>query len=96
MTEYNNNKQLCSEVDKFIDEGRYDDALALLDGVLNEVADSDLFYRRGRLLWKLGRKTDAMSDYGRAVEIDPQSPAATALDMAREVMNFYNKDMYNP
>ena len=96
MTEYNNNKQLCSEVDKIIDEGRYDDALALLDGVLNEVADSDLFYRRGRLLWKLGRKTDAMSDYGRAVEIDPQSPAAAALDMAREVMNFYNKDMYNP
>ena len=96
MTEYNNNKQLCSEVDKFIDEGRYDDALALLDGVLNDVADSDLFYRRGRLLWKLGRKTDAMSDYGRAVKIDPQSPAAAALDMAREVMNFYNKDMYNP
>ncbi len=51
---------------------------------------------RGRLLWKLGRKADAMSDYAAAADLDPSSPAAAALEMARDIMDFYNHDLYNP
>lgn len=96
MTEYSNNKQVCGSVDELISAGRFDDALVLLDKTIEDAPSADLFYQRGRLLWKLGRKTEAMSDYGRAVEIEPESPAAAALELAREVMNFYNKDLYNP
>ncbi len=96
MTEYTNNKQVCESVEQLISGGRFDEALNLLDKTLEVSPTAELFYQRGRLMWKLGNKTDAMSDYGRAVELDPKSPAAAALDLAREVMNFYNKDLYNP
>ncbi|MDE5567778.1 MAG: tetratricopeptide repeat protein [Muribaculaceae bacterium] len=96
MTEFSNDKQVCVSADELISAGRFEDALALLDKTIEDTPSADLFYQRGRLLWKLGRKTEAMSDYGRAVELDAESPAATALELAREVMNFYNKDLYNP
>lgn len=57
---------------------------------------ADIFYRRGRLYWKLGRRGAAISDYERAVAIDSESPAAEALKMCRDIMDFYNTDLYNP
>lgn len=55
-----------------------------------------LYYHRGKLYWKLGMKAEAMSDYARAEALDPQSPAAGALAQARDIMAFFNKDLYNP
>ena len=37
-----------------------------------------------------------MSDYNHAVALDPQSPAAEALKLCNEIMDFYNTDLYNP
>ncbi len=96
MDNYNSNKQLCQDVDRALAEDRTDDALELLDRALADKSDADLYYRRGRLLWKLGHKTQAMSDYSRAVDLDPSSPAAAALEMARDIMDFFNHDLYNP
>lgn len=43
------------------------------------------------------RHAAAMADYERATALDgPDSAAATALAMARDVMDFYNKDLLNP
>ncbi|MCM1032359.1 MAG: tetratricopeptide repeat protein [Odoribacter sp.] len=58
--------------------------------------DASLFYRRGRLFWQQGLKGEAMSDYGRAAAIDPQSPAVEALKLCNSIMDFYNTDLYNP
>ncbi|MDO4318957.1 MAG: tetratricopeptide repeat protein [Bacteroidales bacterium] len=57
---------------------------------------ADLYYNRGLLYWRLGKRGDAMSDYNRAVALDPASPAAQALTMAQDIMDFYNTDLYNP
>ena len=59
-------------------------------------ADDNLYYQRGRLYWRLGHKSQAISDYERAVALNAASPAAAALTIARDVMNFFNKDLYNP
>lgn len=59
-------------------------------------ASADTYFRRGRLFWKLDRKGDAISDYEQAIALDPECGAAEALRLSREVMNFYNKDLYNP
>lgn len=61
-----------------------------------EEPSADLYYRRGRLQWRLGDKGAAISDYERAAAIDPESPAAEALKLCRDIMNFYNTDLYNP
>lgn len=57
---------------------------------------ADAYFQRGKLYWKAGRRGEAMSDYARAEELDPGSPAAEALAQARAIMQFYNKDLYNP
>lgn len=73
-----------------------EESIAAYDRLIAGRQDAELYFQRGRLKWKAGRKTDAMSDYAKAVALDPQSPAAAALDLARDVMAFYNKDLYNP
>ncbi len=91
-----NNKQLCADVERLTAEGRFDEALSALDSAIASNPNADLLYMRGRLLWNLGRKADAMSDYAAAADLDPSSPAAAALEMARDIMDFYNHDLYNP
>lgn len=56
----------------------------------------DLLFRRGRLKWKKEDRAGAMNDYSEACAINPDGPASVALDQARRIMNFYNKDLYNP
>lgn len=53
-------------------------------------------YNRGKEYWRQGRRGDAMSEYNKAVLLDPHSPAATALEMANTIMDFYDHDRYNP
>ena len=31
-----------------------------------------------------------------AIALDPESPAVHAKEMLDDILNFYNKDMYNP
>lgn len=71
--------------------------ISLLD---DEIAlrpnDADLLYERGKLYWKSGNKGKAMSDFNAAVLIAPDSPAKGYLEMAKDIMDFYNTDLYNP
>lgn len=53
-------------------------------------------FERGRKLWAEGLKGQAMTEYNRAIALDPDSPAAIALKMADSVMEFYDKSRYNP
>lgn len=71
--------------------------LDTLDALIGQAPTGSLYLRRGLVRWKLQRHGAAIADYERAVALDgPGSEAAAVLDMARRVMDFYNKDMYNP
>ena len=37
----------------------------------------------------------AINNYLQAVHLNPESPAQQALEIANEILDFYNKDMYN-
>ena len=71
-----------------------------LDEALTKLAelpvDDDTLYMKGKILWKQGRRTEAITAYNEAVALNPDSTAAIALTQARQIMNFYNKDLYNP
>jgi len=58
--------------------------------------DDKALFERGKLLWRIGRRADAMNDYSAAADINPSSPAAMALEQARNIDDFYNRDLYNP
>ena len=57
--------------------------------------DDELFYLLGNAWRKKGNWQMAMNNYLEAVALNPESPAQQALDNANEILDFYNKDMYN-
>ena len=48
------------------------------------------------ILNELGRRREAINDYYKAAELDPDGPARQALEHISGIMQFYNKDLYNP
>lgn len=57
---------------------------------------SEEYYEQGNLYRRSGNFSAAMNCYMEAVHLNAESPAAEALEMLREIMNFYCKDIYNP
>ena len=80
-----------------LDQNKADEALAELDrfraggGPMDDV----LFYLQGNAWRKKGNWQMAMNNYHEAISLNPESPARHALDIANEILAFYNKDMYN-
>ena len=37
----------------------------------------------------------ALNNYQKAIDLNPESPAADARQMVIDILNFFNKDMYN-
>lgn len=70
--------------------------LALTTVIKLNPNDADALYRRGALYWKLERRVEAMNDYAASAHIDPNGRGATAARAAKEILNFYNTDLYNP
>ena len=78
-------------------ENKADEAIGVLEQYRGEggVMDDELFYLLGNAWRKMGNWQMAMNGYLEAVHLNPESPAAQALEIANEILDFYNKDMYN-
>lgn len=88
---------LPTAIEDLIARSQWQEAIEGLEQYINEHPDDDnALYVKGRLQWKLGDKSRAMASYRQAVAINPDSPARVALEMADDVFNFFNKDLYNP
>ena len=57
---------------------------------------SDELYERGNAFRKQGNWQEAINCYMEAIELNPDSPAVEAKAMLDDILNFYNKDAYNP
>ena len=85
------------QIKQWIDEGRTDDAIELLDAYLTTHPDSDeALYLRGRAHRKAGCTREALNDYLASAALNPDGPAARAYRMEIEILDFYNHDLYNP
>lgn len=90
MDKHQNYKDLISD-------GQYDEAMTVLNCMIGEdPTDDRAFFDRGKLKWRLGDRAGAMGDYSKATELNPDSPAAMALEQARDIAGFFNPDLYNP
>jgi len=58
--------------------------------------DASLLVERGKLLWRLDRRGEAISAYEQAAAIDPEGPAQPLLEHTRAIMDFFNPDLLNP
>lgn len=62
----------------------------------NPKTEAKRHYELGRKLWAEGRRGEAMTEYNKAVALDPDSPAGTALEMANSIMDFFDPQQFNP
>lgn len=86
-------------IDRLISENKYDEALSLLDKAIDsevDCRDAELFFIRGKVKWKLDDRAGAITDYEHACAIDSNSPAVKALEISRDIMDFFNPDIFNP
>lgn len=81
------------EICRLVAAGDLDKASSLLS---EKTDDAWSLYMLGRIAWKKGQKSTAITLYERAIALDSSSEAVIALEQAREIMNFYNTDLYNP
>ncbi len=58
--------------------------------------DEDALIERGRLYWSLNRRSEAINDYLAARRLNPEGKADQLLKATYEILDFYNKDLYNP
>jgi tetratricopeptide (TPR) repeat protein len=83
-------------IEKLLLEGKTDDAISRLDSYLSLHPSDHAFYLRGNAYRKKGDWQGAMNNYLEAMTLNPDSPAGNALKMLNEILDFYNKDLYNP
>ena len=51
---------------------------------------------RGMKYWGMQKYSPAINDYLAAIKINPESRAVQALKAANDILDYYNKDLYNP
>lgn len=90
-------KDLLEKAKSLIKEGEINNAIELLENILNsnQSSSDEVFYQLGNAYRKLGNWQDALNNYQEAININPDSPAKEARQMIMDILNFYNKDMFN-
>lgn len=58
--------------------------------------DEDSLIERGRLHWALNHRSDAINDFLAARRVNPDGRASQLLKATYDILDFYNKDLYNP
>lgn len=53
-------------------------------------------YEEGARAWQDGQRGKAMTLYARSAELWPDGPGFQALQMSRDIMNFYDTNQFNP
>ena len=80
-----------------IAENDPEQAIVMLNSIVEAgEADDRTYYIMGRLYWRLGNHAEAVNCYRRALELNPESDARHALEIATSVFDFFNPDLLNP
>lgn len=77
-----------------------EEAIAILTSFIEENPSHPLIDEaltlRGMKYWGLQNRSAAINDYLAAIRHNPDSKAKLALKAANEILDYYNKDLYNP
>lgn len=90
-------EQSLEQSRRLISEGKIEEAVETLKQYISgDLPHQDeAFYLLGNAYRKLGNWQEAIQNYMEATERNPESPAKEAHRMMMEIMEFYNKDMFN-
>ena len=83
-------------IKELIKEGLLETAIEQLSQYIQlDSTDDEPYYLLGNAYRKQGNWQLALNNYLEAMERNPESPAVQAHQMMMDILNFYNKDMYN-
>jgi len=89
---------LLAKAAEFFKNEEIDRAMVLYECIVE--ADSkniDALLGCGKIWQKKGDLKNALNNYYKVLEVDSENTIAKAsIDMLNGILNFYNKDMYNP
>ena len=89
-------KDKLTSIKESIKEGKLDTAIeALCQYILADPMNDEAYYLLGNAYRKQGNWQMALNNYLEAMERNSESPAVHAYQMTMDILNFYNKDMYN-
>lgn len=75
----------------------YAQALREVDNLLEKNPKCDMaWYLKGNIFKKQEQWQQAINSYTQAISINPQNPATTMRRICIDILNFYDKTMYNP
>lgn len=91
------NMDVLATIKELINQGDVEQAIRQLDDFLQTASSNqdEAYYLRGNAYRKQGNWQQALNNYRYAIDINPRSPARQAHRMVMDILNFYNKDMYN-
>ena len=70
--------------------------LAATERIAFDINDDTAWYLRGKAQWRLGNHAAAISDFEHALTLNPAGEARHALEMSRDILDFFNPDLLNP
>ncbi len=74
-----------------------EEAIQIISLYIESHPDSDEAYTlRGMKYWGAGKRSLAINDYLAAIRINPDSRARMALQASQDILDYRNKDLYNP
>ncbi len=74
-----------------------DEAIEVLSRyIATHPEDDEALTLRGMKYWGAGKRSQSLNDYLAAIKINPESRAKQALQAATEILDYRNKDLYNP
>lgn len=84
-------------VRNLIKEGHTQEAILQLNKLISLDPDTaaEAYYLLGNAYRKEGNWQYALNNYQEAICLNPESPAQEAYRMVMDILNFYNKDMFN-
>lgn len=85
------------DIKKLIEQGDTERAINALTNFItaHPECNDEAYYLLGNAYRKKGDWQKALNNYLEAIERNPESPAVHAQKMLMDILNFYNKDMYN-
>ena len=90
-------KDKLTTIKNLINEGQLVQAKEQLHVLIkeNDACADQAHYLLGNACRKEGDWQGALNHYQEAIDLNPGSPAKEARAMVMDILNFYNKDMFN-
>lgn len=85
------------EIEGILAKGKIEEAYEMLNSyIASNPEDAQAWYLLGSMYRRQELWGDAINAYNKAKLLDPQGPAAAAIESIYDVLHFVNTDLMNP